>query len=132
LDDHFFSVPKFLIVIGSFIFIIAFFGCCGAYKENYCMVLTFSVLLGLIFVLELAAGISGYVLRNDTKQILTDSLNKTMPDYTNMTLHRDTVIMWDEIQQRVSLEVVFFPQFRSIRSSLPVRMLRPEQRPRLD
>ena len=29
-----------LIIIGAIIMIIAFFGCCGAYKENYCMVLT--------------------------------------------------------------------------------------------
>jgi CD63 antigen len=124
LDAHFFSVPTFLITIGAIIFVIAFFGCCGAYKENYCMVLTvslffgvnlsinrlknssifhlqFSVLLGLVFVLELSAGISGYVLRNDTKQILMDSLNKTMPEYSNITAHKDTVVMWDEIQERV-------------------------------
>lgn len=43
LDPQFFSVPTFLVVIGSFIFIIAFFGCCGAYKENYCMTLTVSL-----------------------------------------------------------------------------------------
>lgn len=29
-----------LIIIGLVIFVIAFFGCCGAIKENYCMVLT--------------------------------------------------------------------------------------------
>ena len=32
-----------LIVIGLLIFIISFFGCCGAIKENYCMVLTVGV-----------------------------------------------------------------------------------------
>ena len=31
-----------LIVVGLIIFVIAFFGCCGAIKENYCMVLTVS------------------------------------------------------------------------------------------
>lgn len=29
-----------LIIVGLVIFVIAFFGCCGAIKENYCMVLT--------------------------------------------------------------------------------------------
>lgn len=40
LDDEFFSVPKLLIAIGIIIFFIAFFGCCGAIKENYCMILS--------------------------------------------------------------------------------------------
>lgn len=40
LDDKFLSVPSLLIAIGSIIFFIAFFGCCGAVRENYCMVLT--------------------------------------------------------------------------------------------
>lgn len=40
LDSGFYSVPSLLIAIGSIIFFIAFFGCCGAIKENYCMTLT--------------------------------------------------------------------------------------------
>ena len=31
-----------LIVVGVVIFVIGFFGCCGAYKENYCMTMTVS------------------------------------------------------------------------------------------
>jgi CD63 antigen len=31
-----------LIVIGSIIFVIAFFGCCGAIRESHCMVVTVS------------------------------------------------------------------------------------------
>ncbi len=31
-----------LIVVGVIIFVIGFFGCCGAYKENYCMTMTVS------------------------------------------------------------------------------------------
>lgn len=40
LDNKFLSVPTLLVVIGSIIFFIAFFGCCGAIRENYCMVVT--------------------------------------------------------------------------------------------
>ena len=32
--------PVFLIVIGVIVSFIGFLGCCGAYKENYCMVTT--------------------------------------------------------------------------------------------
>lgn len=34
------SIPIFLIVIGAIIFIIAFFGCCGAIRDSHCMVVT--------------------------------------------------------------------------------------------
>jgi len=74
LDDQYFSTPNLLIAIGSIIFIIAFFGCCGAVKENFCMTITFSTLLILIFVLEFAAGVSGYVLRNQTNEFLTEKI----------------------------------------------------------
>ncbi|XP_053674896.1 CD63 antigen [Anopheles nili] len=97
LDAKFFSIPTFLVVIGSFIFVIAFFGCCGAYKENYCMTLTFSVLLILIFILELAAGISGYVLRNDTRELVSNALNSSMKSYGNEH-SGDITLIWDEIQ----------------------------------
>ncbi|CAI9546732.1 unnamed protein product [Staurois parvus] len=58
------GAPIVLIVVGVVIFFISFFGCCGAVKENYCMVTTFAVLLGVIFLVEIAAAIAGYVFRN--------------------------------------------------------------------
>ena len=43
LDDGFFSVPALLIAVGAIVFIVSFFGCCGAVKENHCMILTVSI-----------------------------------------------------------------------------------------
>ena len=40
LDERYFSAPSLLITAGTIIFFIAFFGCCGAIKENHCMVFT--------------------------------------------------------------------------------------------
>ena len=53
--------------VGCLIFIVTFFGCCGAIKEHYCMTMTFSLLLGLIFILEIGAGIAAYVLRTEVR-----------------------------------------------------------------
>lgn len=36
-------VPILFIVIGAIIFIVAFFGCCGAIKESHCMTVTVCV-----------------------------------------------------------------------------------------
>lgn len=60
------------------------------------MVLIFSVLLGIIFVLELAAGISGYVLRNDAQNLLETKLKETMATYkTDATIST----LWDYTQR---------------------------------
>ncbi|GAB0095442.1 Tetraspanin [Sergentomyia squamirostris] len=104
LVDRFFAIPAFLIAIGVIIFIIAFFGCYGAIRENYCMVLTFSILLVLVFILELAAGISGYVLRNETMDLISDSLYRSMGGFVSdaQTPNRNdtlpTTRLWDSIQ----------------------------------
>lgn len=123
MDDQYFSTPNLLIAIGAIIFIIAFFGCCGAVKENFCMTVTvlmllyetienefnvlllqFSTLLILIFVLEFAAGISGYVLRNQTGEYLTEKLTDSLQKY-NASADDPVTKMWDEIQTEVSNEV---------------------------
>ena len=59
--------------MGCLIFIVTFFGCCGAIKESYCMTMTFSVLLALVFLLEFGAGIAAYMLRNDVSNIFLSS-----------------------------------------------------------
>uniref|UniRef100_A0A2C9KTG3 Tetraspanin n=1 Tax=Biomphalaria glabrata TaxID=6526 RepID=A0A2C9KTG3_BIOGL len=84
-----------LIIVGVIIFLLAFFGCCGAIKENYCLTMTFAVFLGIIFVLEIAAGIAGFVLRDDIDREIDDILTKTLPKYNNSSGIRKT---WDSLQ----------------------------------
>ncbi|MEQ2235987.1 hypothetical protein ILYODFUR_007843 [Ilyodon furcidens] len=91
------AAPIFIIGVGVLIFFIAFFGCCGAWKENYCMVTTFAVLLSLIILAEIAAAILGYVYRNKLSVIVQDSLNEMISNYQNSTTEfRDTV---DKLQE---------------------------------
>ncbi|XP_063364697.1 CD63 antigen-like [Cydia amplana] len=45
-------VPIFYIVLGSLVFGVAFFGCCGAVTESQCLLFTFSIFMGLLMVLK--------------------------------------------------------------------------------
>uniref|UniRef100_A0A8C1BPS1 Tetraspanin n=1 Tax=Cyprinus carpio carpio TaxID=630221 RepID=A0A8C1BPS1_CYPCA len=88
--------PLVLIVVGVIIFFIAFFGCCGAWKENQCMITMFAVILSLIVITEIGAAIAGYVFRGN----LTDLLNKGFDDMItgyNVTEKRETL---DNIQEQ--------------------------------
>ncbi|CAG9862115.1 unnamed protein product [Phyllotreta striolata] len=89
------SIPLALIVVGVIIFVIAFFGCCGAVKENHCMIITFSVFLLLILVLEVVVGVLGYIKRTDVETMLEDQLNKTMHMYYTKEDIKDS---WDIAQ----------------------------------
>ncbi|XP_071333259.1 CD63 antigen [Trachinotus anak] len=79
------GAPIVIIGIGVVIFFIAFFGCCGAWKENYCMVTTFAILLSLIIIVEIAAAIAGYIYRNKLSTVVQDSLTEMISQYNNST-----------------------------------------------
>ncbi|KAG7472025.1 hypothetical protein MATL_G00104160 [Megalops atlanticus] len=79
------ATPLAIIVVGVIIFFIAFFGCCGAWKESYCMVTTFAILLSLIIIIEVAAAIAGYVFRGKLNNIVRDGLKEMITNYNNGT-----------------------------------------------
>lgn len=85
-----------LIVVGVVIFLLAFFGCCGAVKENYCLTMTFAVSLGIIFILEIAGGIAGFVLRDRIENEITGLLNTSMDKYNSGD--KDLEKSWNDLQ----------------------------------
>jgi len=65
-----------MLVVGAIVLIVAFLGCCGACSENQCMLLMFFNFLTIIFILELAIGIYGFVNKSE----LEDTLQKDFED----------------------------------------------------
>ncbi|XP_010890352.2 tetraspanin-8 [Esox lucius] len=68
-----------LIAIGAIIMVLGFLGCCGAIKENRCMLMLFFVSLLLIFILLLVTGILGAVGAKNSKSMLTDVFTPMIP-----------------------------------------------------
>ncbi|CAM4677486.1 hypothetical protein PO909_014170 [Leuciscus waleckii] len=83
--------PLVVIIVGVAIFFIAFFGCCGAWKENQCMVTLFAVLLSLIIIIEIGAAIAGYVLRAKLPDVVDKGLKLMIAEYNNTRDDRDAV-----------------------------------------
>uniref|UniRef100_A0A8C7E951 Tetraspanin n=1 Tax=Nothoprocta perdicaria TaxID=30464 RepID=A0A8C7E951_NOTPE len=55
------SAANLLIVTGTFVMIIGFVGCIGAIKENKCLLLSFFIMLLIVFLLELTVVILFFV-----------------------------------------------------------------------
>ncbi|CAL1568336.1 unnamed protein product [Knipowitschia caucasica] len=68
-----------LIAVGVIIMLLGFLGCCGAIKENRCMLLLFFIFLLLIFLLLVAAGILGAIGEHKVKDWIRERMNKYLP-----------------------------------------------------
>jgi len=83
-------------VVGVFILCTGFLGCCGALRESYCMICTFSIIIVILLVVELAGGIAGYILRDDIEDQIGKNMLKLMAEY-NKT--ESTTDLFDKVQQ---------------------------------
>ncbi|XP_053320862.1 tetraspanin-33 [Spea bombifrons] len=70
-----------LIVAGILMFLITFFGCIGSLRENICLLQTFSICLTLIFLLQLAAGILGFVFSDKARGKVSEMISNAIVHY---------------------------------------------------
>lgn len=70
-----------LIVIGCVTFVIGFFGCLGALRENVLFLKIFLWSLIIIFILEVVGAILAFVFRDDVQQFVRDQVEKSIERY---------------------------------------------------
>lgn len=67
-DEHNIVAPSILfIVFGSIIFVIAFFGCCGAIRESYCMTSTYGFFLMVMIVAQIVIAALVFIYVGDAR-----------------------------------------------------------------
>lgn len=96
IDDRFFSAPMLLIAVGVIVFIVAFFGCCGAIRESNMMLITFAILLCVIFITEIAGGVAGYLMQDNIHDMLETRMTALMKEYGGD--NKDYTNSWDVVQ----------------------------------
>lgn len=72
-----------LLVVGVLMFIITFCGCVGSLRENICLLQIFCVCLTVIFLLQLVAGILGFVFSDKARDKVTKIINDAIIHYRN-------------------------------------------------
>jgi len=95
LGNNYVNTPIFIIILGAIIFVISFFGCCGASKESKCMMYTYGFFLFIILIAQIGAGIAAFALKGDLKDAIEVNMNSAMGSYTNETEYKD---VWDAVQ----------------------------------
>jgi len=87
----------FLIIIGGTMIIVAFFGCCGAWFENPCMLRTFAALITLLLLLQVIFVLVVYFQRDTIRK----HMEETLKDYdTNNATEKEPITkLWDTMQQ---------------------------------
>lgn len=97
----FLSATALCIAAGIIVLVVGFFGCCGAIMENQCMLLTYFLLVVVIFILEIVAGILAFVYRDEMGGLFKSELTKGIKENYPEENQRDEEGLrkaWDEVQ----------------------------------
>ncbi|XP_065574518.1 tetraspanin-5-like isoform X3 [Artemia franciscana] len=74
--------PAFvLIVTGAVTFIIGFTGCVGALRENTCLLASYAIFLAILLLLEMTAGILGFIFKDWIKSQATNGFQAFIVHY---------------------------------------------------
>lgn len=87
-------VPVAFIIFGSMILMISFFGCCGAIKDSYFMMLTYSFFLMALLIVQIILGVIVFV-NDDVVQKVTFETLSSMWDAREKPAYTE---LWDAMQ----------------------------------
>jgi len=94
-EINFSLAPTLLIIVGSIVFVISFFGCCGAVRESTCMLTTYAIILLTLFLLQVALGVYAFIQFKDSdagiKNEIHEELKKTLELYDKDNVARETI-----------------------------------------
>lgn len=116
-ESNWYSKPSIMIIVGASIFLISFFGCCGAINESSGMMLIvstrlnsyanpsllqsvvsskYALLLVFIILVEMIVGIVGMNKREEVENSLAQRFNESLQNYEKYKTE------WKNIQSKVN------------------------------
>ncbi|XP_055332839.1 tetraspanin-9-like [Paramacrobiotus metropolitanus] len=93
----FFSAAIFLISMGCIGIFVCIMGCCGAWLINRCLLLTYFILVLVLFLVEVGAGIYLLIFRDTLTDNVRYELRLSLR--TNYLPHSSLSTAWDTIQR---------------------------------
>lgn len=81
LTQGIFTVPVLVLIAGLFIVLLGFLGCCGAMKENSCMLKTYAFIVALLLIAEIVLGIILLVYADQAESTIKKEMLKVFNNY---------------------------------------------------
>lgn len=82
LQGHISTPSVTLAIVGGFVFITAFFGCCGAIRESHCMLITYAIILLTLLVVEVGCVVLTFVYRNQIEDVVQEEIRNRFGNYS--------------------------------------------------
>ncbi|XP_065370017.1 CD63 antigen-like [Calliphora vicina] len=70
------TIPILIIILGCIVFIVAFFGCCGAIRESICCTTVYAVFMFILFALQVALVVWIFVKRQQFLNTMGEVVDK--------------------------------------------------------
>lgn len=99
LESHHFSPAALIISVGIIMCIVSLFGCIGAWRRSTFLVNFYTLLLCILFILEISAAIVAYVKRNSIEESIEFEMRNSMWDYNKSKTATEG---WDFVQDRLA------------------------------
>ncbi|XP_059617858.1 CD9 antigen [Phlebotomus argentipes] len=96
-ENHYYIGLYIFLAIGALMLIVAFLGCCGAFKESQCMLVSFFCCLLIILVAEVAAGVWAFQNKQELSKMVQASVKHTVKEEYGIINSR--TIAFDAIQK---------------------------------
>ena len=97
------SAAILIIVVAALVIIVTFFGCCGAWKENKCMLGTYFTIILVMFICVLVGAVIGVTQSLD---FIQTQLTATQKSYGKDEPQDKAITKaWDQVQTDVSTNI---------------------------
>ncbi|CRL05702.1 CLUMA_CG018734, isoform A [Clunio marinus] len=96
--DHPGFFPAAIIALGALIFIIAFFGCCGAIRESQCLLNLYALCLLIVIVLQVLLSIYVIVYNRDVQETAMKGWDRIWGGRSVAEINRRTI---DKVQETI-------------------------------
>jgi len=96
------SAAYILIVISALVVIISFFGCCGAMKENKCMLGTYFTVILALFIVMVVGAVLGY--SGNLESAIKDPMENALKQYKDNPVNdqgKAYKTLWNTVQEEL-------------------------------
>ena len=98
--DLYRAAAVLFIVAGATIFLLSFLGCCGAVRENKCMLLTYATIVFVLFIIVVTASALAVVFKGDAAEIIDEAMLDFLKHYDPDDPEDVRTKAWDELQEQ--------------------------------